>query len=73
MVVVLLLGEQQVVYASSLVVRAQTLYLGKRGIVKEYNRYKIYLPKMYNDLWEELRDKNVKIKVYIVVDSEDSA
>ena len=54
------------VYASSLLVRAQTLYLGKRSIVRENKRYKVYLPTMYNDLWEELRGR--KVKVYIVVD-----
>lgn len=54
------------VHVSSLLVRAETLYVGKRAIVAEGKRYKVYLPTMYNDLWEELRGK--KVRVYIVID-----
>ena len=43
-----------------------TVYLGKRSIINEGDRYKIYLPKGMNDLWHELRGK--KVKVYLVVD-----
>ncbi len=53
-------------HASSLSIHAQTLYLGKRSIVKESKRFKIYLPIMYNDIWRELRGK--KVKVYVVID-----
>ncbi len=56
---------------SSLIVRATSLYLGRRGIVKETKRYKIYLPTMYNDLWSELHAKGKKVKVYLVIDSDD--
>ncbi len=42
-----------------------TVYLGRRGIVKERDRFKIYLPKPLNDLWSELKGR--KVKVYIVV------
>ena len=64
----LLLGEKQVVNAPSLLVRAETLYLGKRSIVRENKRFKIYLPAMYNDLWRELKGR--KVKVYIVIDGD---
>ncbi len=52
----------------SLVVRAQTLYLGRRSIVREGKRFKIYLPTAYNDVWRELLGR--KVKVYIVIDEE---
>ena len=58
-----------VVNTSSLMVRAQTLYLGRRSIVREGKRFKIYLPTTYNDIWRELRGK--KVRVYIVIDEED--
>ena len=66
--VALLLGEKQLAHASSLVVRAQTLYLGRRSIVRENKRFKVYLPTMYNDLWEELKGR--KVKVYIVIEDD---
>ena len=53
-------------HASSLVVQAKTLYVGKRAIVKENKRFKVYLPTMYNELWEELKGR--KVRVYIVVE-----
>jgi hypothetical protein len=65
----ILLGEKRVAHTSSLVVRAQTLYLGKRSIVKENKRFKVYLPTMYNDLWEELKGR--KVKVYIVIEDDE--
>lgn len=42
-----------------------TVYLGRRGVVREGDRFKIYLPKLMNDLWSELQGK--KVKVYVVV------
>ena len=54
--------------APGLVVRARTLYLGRRSIVREGKRFKIYLPTMYNDVWRGLQGR--KVKVYIVIDEE---
>lgn len=41
------------------------LYVPGRTIVKEGNRYKIYLPKSMNKLWNTIRSR--KVDVYIVI------
>jgi hypothetical protein len=64
-------GDKPLANVSSLTLNAPILYLGKRGVMKEGKRFKIYLPVMYNDVWEELRGK--KIKVYVVIDDKDEA
>ena len=46
------------------------LYVGKRAIIRDGNRYKIYLPAMYKDLWEQLRGR--KVHVYIVIRDDES-
>jgi len=37
-----------------------------RYIIKENDRYRLYLPKKYNDIWEELYRKKEKIDLLIV-------
>ncbi len=37
-----------------------------RYVIKENNRYKLYLPKKYNDVWEKLHRKNQKVDLLIV-------
>jgi len=37
-----------------------------RYVIKENNRYKLYLPKKYNDIWEKLHRKNQKVDLLIV-------
>jgi len=45
----------------------KTIPVRKRGIVREHKMYKIYLPLELNDLWTELREKNVKFDVVILI------
>ena len=43
------------------------MYAGEHRITRETSeRYKIYLPKVMNLLWRELRGR--KVRVYLVVD-----
>jgi len=40
----------------------------KRKIVRmsaSYERYLIYLPEDYNDIWREIYEKKLKVEVYI--------
>jgi len=37
-----------------------------RYVIKESNRYKLYLPKKYNDVWEKAHRKNQKVDLLIV-------
>jgi hypothetical protein len=53
-----------------LVIKASTIYAGKRAIISEGNkRYKIYLPMSFNDLWTKLKGR--KVSVYLVVEEGD--
>jgi len=45
------------------------LYVGERNIVRERERFKIYLPKNVNTLWQELAEKGRKVKVYIKIET----
>ena len=48
------------------IVNRGLLYLGKRAIIKEgKNRYKIYLPMDFNDLWEELNKNKAKAMIFV--------
>ncbi len=50
---------------NSLMVLPEIVYVGERGLTKESQaRYKIYLPKAMNPLWEKL--KGHKVQVYII-------
>jgi len=40
-------------------------YIGKRTVIREGNRWKIYLPMDFEDLWRELEGK--KVDFYIRV------
>ncbi len=42
------------------------MYAGKRTIIREGRKYKVYLPASLSDLWSELKGR--KVKVYLVVD-----
>jgi hypothetical protein len=48
--------------AGSIVVTAEN-----RHIVKEGDRYKVYLPGHWNELWEELRRVGKTVAVVIIV------
>jgi len=43
------------------------LIIAKRELVKQSNRYIIYLPVDLNDVWEEIKRNNKKVRVYIEV------
>jgi len=45
----------------------KTIPVKKRGIVREHKMYKVYLPIDYNDLWEELYEKKVKLDVAVLI------
>jgi len=47
--------------------RKGLIYLGERNVVREGKRFKIYLPKSANSLWEELSEEGKKVKVYVKV------
>jgi hypothetical protein len=43
------------------------LYVGERNVVRESERFKVYLPKGLNKLWEELANGDMRVRVYIKV------
>jgi len=43
------------------------IVIPKREVVKHGDRYIIYLPKDLNDMWEELKNRGKKVRVYIEV------
>jgi hypothetical protein len=43
------------------------LYVGERNVVRESERFKVYLPKGLNKLWEELAKGDRRVRVYIKV------
>ncbi|MHC1627894.1 MAG: hypothetical protein ACXQTI_03575 [Candidatus Nezhaarchaeales archaeon] len=43
------------------------IFAGKRKIVAEGNRYKVYLPLALNEIWQEINQKGVKVEVWIRV------
>jgi len=43
------------------------IIIPRREIVKMGNRYIIYLPVEYNQLWEELKRQGKKVRIYIEV------
>ena len=47
------------------------IYVGKRKVVVEGNRYKIYLPSQLNELWRELSKMNTKVEVFIRIIKEE--
>jgi len=43
------------------------LYVGERNVVRESERFKVYLPKGLNKLWEEIAKGDRRVRVYIKV------
>jgi len=41
--------------------------VGERNVVRESERFKVYLPKGLNKLWEELAKGDKRVRVYIKV------
>jgi len=53
--------------ADSIKIIPQVIMLPRKEVVKMGNRYIIYLPVEYNMLWEELKHRGKKVRVYIEV------
>ena len=45
----------------------KTIPVKKRGVVREHKLYKIYLPIVMNDLWEELHRRNTRFDVIVLI------
>jgi len=45
----------------------RVIVIPKHGIVKHGNRYILYLPTNYNDIWEGLKKMGKKVRVYIEI------
>jgi len=43
------------------------LLVRNRRLIKESERYKLYLPRKYNDVWEKLYRENKKIDILVVL------
>jgi len=43
------------------------LLVRNRSLIKESERYKLYLPRKYNDVWEKLYRENKKIDILVVL------
>ncbi|NPA98091.1 MAG: hypothetical protein GXO43_01810 [Crenarchaeota archaeon] len=48
------------------------IFIPPRRIVRMGNRWIIYLPLEYGEIWENVRKNNKKIKAYIVIVDEHS-
>ncbi|MEB3780835.1 MAG: hypothetical protein GSR85_11515 [Desulfurococcales archaeon] len=54
------------------IIRKGLIPAGKRKIVRlGEDRYLVYLPRSLNYIWEELRGKGSKVRVYIEIDDDD--
>jgi len=53
--------------ADSIKIIPQVIMLPRKEIVKMGNRYIIYLPVEYNMLWEELKHRGKKVRVYLEI------
>jgi hypothetical protein len=43
------------------------LLVRNRRLIKESERYKLYLPKKYNDVWEKLYRENKRVDILVVL------
>ena len=43
------------------------LYIPDRKVIRESNKYKVYLPLQYRELWEYLRLNKQKVDVIIII------
>ncbi len=50
----------------------RVIFVPKREVVRLGNRWIIYLPMDYNEVWEAIKRQKKKVKVYIVVVDEQS-
>jgi len=48
------------------------IFVPKRDVVRLGNRWIIYLPVDYNEVWEAIKRQKKKVKVYIVIVNEQS-
>jgi len=45
----------------------KVIVIPKREIVRHSNRFIVYLPSDYNEIWEELKKQKKKVRVYVEV------
>lgn len=50
-----------------LIVIPRLIYIPPREVVRLGNRWIIYLPIDYNEVWEAIKKQSMKVKVYIEV------
>ena len=53
--------------AEEIKVIPKVILIPKREVVRHGNRYIIYLPIDYNDLWEKIKKMGVKVRIYVEV------
>jgi hypothetical protein len=51
-------------------IKIKTVPVMRRRIIKAGNRFFVYLPTDYNDLWRYLHEKRIKVNVIIEIPDE---
>ena len=51
--------------SASILPRSAVIHIGKRAIIRENKRFKIYLPMQLNDLWEKLQGRRVTVIIVL--------
>ena len=46
--------------------KPRVIYVGRRNVCREGQRYKVYLPMRMNDLWRILHEEKIEVEVYLV-------
>jgi hypothetical protein len=47
------------------------IFIPRREVVRLGNRWIIYLPMDYNEVWELIKKRGLKVKAYLIVESSD--
>jgi len=45
----------------------RVIVIPKREVVRHGNRFIVYLPADYNDIWKEIKKQGKKVRVYIEI------
>ena len=48
----------------------KVIYGGRKKIIKVGDRYAVFLTSALNKVWEYLRERGLKVNIYIVVETE---
>jgi len=46
--------------------KPRVIFVGRRNVCREGQRYKVYLPMRMNDLWRILHEEKIEVEVYLV-------